>query len=121
MVDEPIRTIVVDDHPDIRLLLRLILGAADSPCEVVGEASNGQEAIDLFESLRPDCTILDVLMPGMDGIEAASRIHEIDPDQHVVFCSAHVDGDALDLRTCDTFVPKKSVDRLPSVVRELVR
>ncbi|WP_327308086.1 response regulator transcription factor [Streptomyces sp. NBC_01298] len=69
-----IRVVLVDDQPLIRTGLRVLI--ADTPdLEVVGEAGNGAEAVELVARLRPDVAIMDIRMPGTDGIEATRRIH----------------------------------------------
>ena len=56
--------------------------------EIVGEAETGQIAIDLYEKVKPDLVILDILMPDMNGLEALKKIMEIDPDARVLMCTA---------------------------------
>lgn len=73
-----IRVVLVDDQPLIRTGLRVLI--ADTPgLEVVGEAGDGGEAVELVRRLRPDVAIMDIRMPGTDGIEATRRIHA-DPE-----------------------------------------
>ncbi|MEV7021267.1 response regulator transcription factor [Kitasatospora sp. NPDC093558] len=68
-----IRVVLVDDQPLIRTGLRVLI--ADTPdLEVVGEAGDGAEAVDLVNRLRPDVAVMDIRMPGVDGIEATRRI-----------------------------------------------
>src|ERR1700738_4975503 len=70
--DKPQRVLVAEDEALIRLVLAEML--REEGYEVVGEAGDGQEAVDLAESLRPDLVIMDVKMPRRDGIDAASEI-----------------------------------------------
>jgi DNA-binding NarL/FixJ family response regulator len=73
-----IRVLLADDHPLIRKALRDTL-EKEPDLEVVGEAGNGAEAVDLTAQLRPDVVIMDVSMPVMNGVEATRRIKEADP------------------------------------------
>jgi len=68
-----VRILLADDHAAVRGGLRMILGAADG-LEVVGEAADGATAVSMARALRPDLVLMDVQMPGMDGIEATEAI-----------------------------------------------
>jgi DNA-binding NarL/FixJ family response regulator len=82
------RIIVADDHPVILQMVRRLL--AEQPnFEVVGEATNGAQAVILVQSLKPDVIVLDVAMPHMSGFEAARRILEAMPSVAVVILSTH--------------------------------
>ena len=80
-----LRVLIADDAPDIRLLLRMYL--TDTRIEVVGEATNGSEAVDLATSHRPDAVILDLAMPVMDGLQAIPLIKEASPETKIVVLS----------------------------------
>jgi DNA-binding NarL/FixJ family response regulator len=69
----PVRILLVDDHPIVRQGLRTLLEGR-SGWEVVGEASDGIEALDKVQTLQPDVVVLDVTMPGMNGLEACRLI-----------------------------------------------
>ena len=68
-----IRVLVVDDHSVVRQGLRMFLGL-DAELDVVGEASNGQEALERARQLRPDVVLMDLIMPVMDGITAIAAL-----------------------------------------------
>jgi len=72
-MSEPIRVVVVDDHPLIRDGLRALLGATPG-IELVGEATSGDEAVEMAARLEPDVILMDLGMPGMNGIEATREI-----------------------------------------------
>jgi two-component system chemotaxis response regulator CheY len=80
------RILVVDDAAFMRKVLTDALTKGGH--EVVGEAGNGNEAIDRFQDIRPDLTTLDITMPEADGLEALSKILAADPAAKVVMCSA---------------------------------
>jgi DNA-binding NarL/FixJ family response regulator len=73
-----------DDESNYRSLVRVVLANADTDFEVVGEASDGREAIEVAPRLRPDIVLLDVNMPGMGGIEALPHLREALPDAKIV-------------------------------------
>ncbi len=80
------RLLVVDDALFMR---KLICGvAAEAGWEVVGEAGNGLEALDLYDRLRPDLVTMDLVMPEMGGLEALRQIRAEDPDARVVVVTA---------------------------------
>ena len=79
----PIRVLIVDDHSVVRHGLRLFL-RTDPELEVVGEASDGVQALARAEELKPDIVLMDLLMPVMDGIEAIGRIRQNLPDTEVI-------------------------------------
>ncbi len=78
--------LIVDDLAFIKLLLRDLVEKAGF--RVVGEASDGEEALQMFQDKRPDVVLLDITMPKMDGLTALKKILEIDPNANVIMCSA---------------------------------
>jgi DNA-binding NarL/FixJ family response regulator len=85
-----IRVLVADDHTIIRSGLRMLL-EREPGFEVVAEASDGRQAVELAESLRPDVAVLDVGMPNLNGIEATRQIVQKLPRTRVVVLSMHSD------------------------------
>jgi DNA-binding NarL/FixJ family response regulator len=86
----PVRIVLADDHTILRKGLRLLL-ERESDFTVVGEASDGREAIDAVEGLRPDLVIMDIGMPMLNGIEATKRINTLNPSISVIILSVHSD------------------------------
>jgi len=89
-----IRVVLVDDHPVVRSGLAGLLGG-EPDIEVVGEASDGREGVDLAVSLRPDVVLMDLRMPVMDGVEATSLIVAIDGPRVLVLTTYDTDADIL--------------------------
>jgi two-component system chemotaxis response regulator CheY len=81
-----IDVLIVDDLTFIKMVLRDLVEKAGF--RVVGEASDGEEALKLFHEKRPDVVLLDVTMPKMDGLTALKKMLEADPNAKVIMCSA---------------------------------
>jgi DNA-binding NarL/FixJ family response regulator len=90
----PIRLLLVDDHSVIRQALRMLL-ASRPELEVVGDVENGREALAAVEKLNPDVVLMDVVMPGLNGIEATRQIKRFARGSRVVILSGFVDEDQL--------------------------
>ncbi|OGO68976.1 MAG: hypothetical protein A2Z49_06320 [Chloroflexi bacterium RBG_19FT_COMBO_56_12] len=89
-----IRILIADDHGVIRGGLRAIL--EDEPgFEVIGEANDGEEALHLVSELRPDIVLLDIAMPGIDGIECTRRLTMMYPQIHVLILTVYEDESLL--------------------------
>jgi DNA-binding NarL/FixJ family response regulator len=87
----PTTILLADDHLLFRQGLAALLHEPGSEWQIVGEASDGAEAIRLAESLRPDVVVLDVEMPGVTGIEAAARIRQLSPESRLIAVSMYGD------------------------------
>lgn len=95
MNPETITLLLVDDHAVVRRGLRAYL-ETHAEIQIVGEAGDGAEAVKLCVELAPDVVLLDLVMPGMDGVEAARRIKQISPrSQLVILTSFHEDTQLL--------------------------
>lgn len=83
-----INVLLVDDQESVRRGLRMRL-ALEEDLQVVGEAADGRKALDLIRELKPDVVIMDLEMPGMDGISATAALHDMTPQVKVVMLSLH--------------------------------
>ncbi len=88
-----IRTMIVDDEADLRLVLRLAIEQRNEGLAVAGEAAGGDDALEQLDAVDPTIVVLDQMMPGMDGLETAARILERRPGQLIVLYSAFLDAE----------------------------
>src|SRR5258706_6268611 len=86
-----IRILLADDHAVVRAGFRMIL-AAHADMDIIGEAGDGRSVIEQAEKLRPDVVVMDVAMPGLNGIEATRRLAEAHPHTRVLALSMHKDS-----------------------------
>lgn len=84
----PIKVLIVDDHAVVRAGIRMLL-ESDPELEIVGEGENGEDAVRLTRELAPDVVLMDVTMPGVDGVEATQRIKRLTSPPAVLALSIH--------------------------------
>ena len=119
-----VRTLIVDDHSDVRFLIRMIVADAGLDVEVVGEAASAEAALAQLDALAPDVVVLDARMPRVDGFEAAQMLLARQPELAIVLCSAWVDDDvrgraaAAGIRAV---LSKDRFDDIPALLVELGR
>ena len=82
------RILVADDHTLVRAGLTSLI-ARLSDMEVVGEAADGRNALRMVRELKPDIVLMDIAMPGLNGLEAAERIHSLEPQTKIIILSMH--------------------------------
>jgi CheY-like chemotaxis protein len=120
----PVRVLVVDDHADVRFLVRAILEDAAPDVAYAGEAATAQDAVAAAAALEPDVVVLDARMPAVDGFEAAAMLLERRPGLPILLCSAIVDDEirsraaAAGIAAC---LSKDHFEAIPRVVVELAR
>lgn len=115
-----IRVLVVDDHPPMRIgLVGLI--ASQPGMDVVGEASDGEEAIEVYDDVLPDVVLMDLRMPGMGGVEAILAIRKKHPDARVIVLSTYdLDEDihrAIQSGAKSYLLKDMSIEEIASTVR----
>jgi two-component system response regulator NreC len=91
---KPITVLLVDDHAMFRAGIRALL-EAEGHVEVIGEGSSGDEAVDLVRQLKPDVVVMDLSMPGSNGLEATRRIAALELDTHVLVLTVHAEEEYL--------------------------
>ncbi len=89
----PIKVMAVDDSPITRKMIRKAL--EPEGFEIIAEAGNGKEALEVYSKVQPDVITMDVTMPIMDGLDAAGAIKKINPAQRIVMLSAMGDADIV--------------------------
>ena len=89
---QKIRVLLADDHTVVRQGLRALL-SAESDIEIVGEAENGRQAVDLAKQVRPDVAVIDIAMPVLNGLEATRQIAKALPSTKILVLSSYCDDD----------------------------
>ena len=95
---EKIRVLLADDHTVVRQGLRALL-AAEEDIEIVGEAENGRQAIQLVKKLLPDVAVIDIAMPVLNGLEATRQITRSVPATKVLILSSYSDDEYVQQST----------------------
>ena len=118
MEDRPVTALIADDEAPMRDLLRARLQQVWPDLQIVAEAANGVEAVELGEKFRPDIAFLDIRMPGLSGIEAARRLYE---RSHIVFATAYDQYalDAFEQGALDYLLKPVSAERLATTCARL--
>lgn len=120
MADPAIRVLLVDDHAMVRRGMRDFLGL-HGDIEVVGEAGDGGQAIEQALALRPDIVVMDLMMPGIDGIEATGRIKSALPDIEVIAITSFIEEArvvaAIEAGAAGFLLKDAEADELASAIR----
>jgi len=121
---KPIRLVLADDHPLVRAGVRNELEALPN-VQVVGEADNGRVALDLVKSLRPDVVFIDISMPGLNGLEALTRMTEEFPEMRVIILSMHEGEEyvwrALRAGAAGYLLKKAATEELGAALQQVLR
>ena len=115
-----IRVVIVDDHHMVREGLKVLLSTAPD-LDVVGEASNGAEAVKLVSLTRPDVVLMDVVMPVMNGAEATALIKEEFPSIQVVAVTSYADGELVEQTLQAGAISYLLKDSRPEVLVQAIR
>jgi two-component system NarL family response regulator len=120
----PIRVLIVDDHALFRRGLQLVLEVEDD-LEVVGEATDGDEAVERAAALLPDVVLMDVRMPGLGGIEATRRIRNAQPNVKIVMLTVSEDEEdlfaAIRAGAIGYLLKELSIEEVAGTVRAVAR
>lgn len=119
----PIQVLLADDHQILRQSLKVLL--EKEGLKIVGEASNGREAVNIAESLHPDIAVLDVSMAVLNGIDAAKEIQKVSPQTKIIFLTVHDEDpyllQALRLGAKGYVVKTHAAENLVQAIREVSR
>lgn len=117
-----VKVLIVDDAAFMRMMIKDIL--EKNGYEVVGQASNGLQAVELFKAEKPDVVTMDITMPDMDGIEAVKTIKSFDPNAKIIMCSAMGQQtmvmDAIRAGAKDFIVKPFQADRVLEAIKKVV-
>ena len=117
-----IRTMIVDDQQDIRVLLRMMIEVNASDVEVACEAASGQQAVAIIECCDPTVVVIDEMMPDMNGIETAGAIFARRPNQQMILCTAFLDAELEERARAagvQAVLHKDHISSVPALIRQL--
>jgi two-component system invasion response regulator UvrY len=114
-----VSVLIVDDQLPFRAVARTVIGLT-AGFEVAGEAESGEDAVTAAAAQDPDLVLMDINLPGINGIEATRRIHAAQPDVAVILLSTYSEADLpADARECGAIAYVHKEDFGPALVREL--
>ena len=115
------RTLIVEDHEDLRALLRSLL-ENETQCVVIGEASDGLQAVQRAQELQPDLILLDLSLPKLNGMEAGRRIRKMSPHSKILFLSQEPDPEIVQsaLRLGAGYLLKSDAKELPAAIHAVL-
>jgi len=124
VTSQKIRVLVVDDHPLMREALRMAI-EDETDMQVIGEATNGEEAVQQAHLLAPDVTIMDLFMPRQDGLHAIAEIKSRAPDAHILALTSSTDETlvlaAIQAGVLGYLMKDSQRDELLQAIREVSR
>ena len=119
-----VRIVLADDHALVRAGMKSLLASAEG-FEVVGEASNGREAVRLVKTLKPDVALFDIAMPELNGLDAARRLSAECPEVRILILSMHTDPgyvrEAMQAGTAGYVLKDAGVEELELAIRAALR
>ncbi len=118
--DTVVRVLIADDHPLMRKGLSDILAGVDG-IEVVGAAEDGAAALALAHAVKPHIVLMDISMPGMDGLEATERLVEMDPGLRVVMLTSYSESEKITEALAAGAVSYLTKDSAPDAVVRAIR
>ena len=117
--DRRVRTLIIDDDEDMRMLAASIIRIANAGLEVVGQAEDADTGLEKWRELQPDVVVLDHRMPGRSGLSVAEQILSEEPAQPIILFSAYVDTpltEAARLTGICSILDKDRFNELPEVL-----